>query len=119
VADLLRDLDMVDVPRSGPPWPRMQALSGYVRGELHDAVHLGVKRALAMVASHYEINLKRVFDGYVLPNEPKLATAEMRRLNDVVKGPGTSLARRFKVEVVPPPLSPTAAASPAGPPPTA
>ena len=97
----------------------MQALSGYIRGELSDVVHLGVKRALAVVASHYEINLKRVFDGYVLPNEPKLATTEMRRLNDVVKGPGTLLARHFKVEVVPPPRSATTIAPPARPPPTA
>jgi hypothetical protein len=43
VVELFQDLDVVDVPQGGPPWTRMQALSGYVRGELHDVVHLVVK----------------------------------------------------------------------------
>lgn len=30
VADLFWDLDVVGVPRSGPPRPRMQALGGYI-----------------------------------------------------------------------------------------
>jgi hypothetical protein len=90
-----------------------------ITGELHGAVHLGVKRALAVVASHYKINIERVCDSYMLPDEPELAAAEMRRLNDAVKGPGTSLARHFKVEVVLPPLLPTAAEPPVGLPPTA
>jgi hypothetical protein len=97
----------------------MQALSGYIRGELSDVVHLGVKRALAVVASHYEIDLERVRKGYVLPDKPELAAAEMRTLNDTVKGLGTSLARHFEVEEVPPPPSPTSIMPPAGLPPTA
>jgi hypothetical protein len=86
----------------------MQALGGYVWGELRGVVHLGVKQALAVIASHYNFDLERVCDGYMLPNEPELATAEMQRLNDVVEGPRTSLAHHFKVEVVPPPSLPTA-----------
>jgi hypothetical protein len=35
-----------------------------------------VKRALVMVASHYEIDLERVCDTYVLPDEPELAATE-------------------------------------------
>jgi hypothetical protein len=65
----------------------MQALGGYVWGELRGAIDLGVKRALAVVASHYEIDLEWVRDGYVLPDEPKLITAEMWRLNDDDEGP--------------------------------
>jgi hypothetical protein len=78
----------------------MQALSGYVRSELREAVHLGVKRALAVVASHYEINLKRVCEGYFLPYEDDLIEVEVQRLTDVVKGLGSVLARQFKEEVV-------------------
>lgn len=80
----------------------MQALSGYVWNELCKAVHLGVKRALTVVASHYEIDLERVCKGYVLPDEPDLTDAEMQGLVDVVEGPGSSLARHFEAEVVPP-----------------
>jgi hypothetical protein len=81
----------------------MQALSGYVRGELRDAVHLGVKRARAVVASHYEIDLEWVCEGYVLAHEPELADAKMWMLNDVVEGLGTSLDRHFEVEAISPP----------------
>jgi hypothetical protein len=66
-------------------------------------VHLGVKRALAVVASHYEIYIELVCEGYVLPDEPELVVAEMRRLNDTVEGSGTLLARHFEVEEDPPP----------------
>lgn len=52
VADLFRDLDVVGVPRGGPPRPCMQDLGDFLRGELRGAVHLGVKRALAVVSSH-------------------------------------------------------------------
>jgi hypothetical protein len=48
-----------------------------VRSELYEVVNLGVKRALAVVASHYEINLEWVCEGYVLPNECDLAEAKM------------------------------------------
>jgi hypothetical protein len=85
---------------------------------LRGAVHLGVKWALAVVVSHYEIDLERVCDDYVLLDEPELAAAEAQRLNDIVEGPGTLLARHFKVEVVPPPPSPAGAEPLAGPPPT-
>jgi hypothetical protein len=86
VANLFRDLDVVGMPQGGPPRPRMQALGDFVQGELRGAVHLEVKRALAVVASHYEIDLKRACDGYVLPNEPELAIAEVQRLIDAVEG---------------------------------
>jgi hypothetical protein len=95
VVELFQDLDVVDVPQGGPRWPRMQALSGYVWGELRDVVQLGVKRVLVVVASHYEIDLERVCEGYVLPDKPELA--------DTIEGLGTLLARHFEVEAVPPP----------------
>jgi hypothetical protein len=97
----------------------MRALSGYVQGELCDAIHVGVKWAFAVVASHYMIDLERVCEGYVLPDEPKLADAEVRRLTNAFEGLGSSLARHFEAEVVPPLPSPPAAVPPAGPPPTA
>jgi hypothetical protein len=79
----------------------MQALSGYVRSELRDAIHLGVMRVLAIVASHYEINLERVCEGYILLDEDDLAEARVQRLTNVDKGLGSALARHFKEEVVP------------------
>jgi hypothetical protein len=103
----------------------MRALSGYVWGELLEAVHLGVKRALVVVAYHYEIDLERVCECYVLPDEPDLADAKMRRLVHAVEGPGPWLACRFEAEVVLPAPSPTVVVPPSDtgggvlPPPTA
>jgi hypothetical protein len=116
VADLFQDLDVVGVPRGGPMRPRMKSLGDFVHGEPREAFHLGVKRALAVVASHFEIDLKRVCDGYMLPDEPELAAAEAQRLIDAIEGLWTLLARHFKVEVLPLPSSPAAAEPPAGPP---
>jgi hypothetical protein len=80
----------------------MLALSGHMQSELREAIHIGVKRALAVVASHYMVDLKRVSEGYILPDEDDLAKAKARRLADVVERPGAALARHFKEEVVPP-----------------
>jgi hypothetical protein len=97
VAEFGRDLGAVDVPSDEYTWSRMRALSGYVRSELCEAIHLGVKRALAVVASHYEINLEWVCEGYVLQDKRDLSEAEMQRLTDVVEGPQSALACHFEV----------------------
>jgi hypothetical protein len=36
------------------------------REKLHEVQHTGVKRALAIIASHYEIDLEEVSEGYIL-----------------------------------------------------
>jgi hypothetical protein len=77
VAEFGRDLGVVDVPSGETVRSHMRVLSGHVRSELCEVVHLRVKRALAVIASHYEINLERVCEGYVLPDEHDLAEAEM------------------------------------------
>jgi hypothetical protein len=84
----------------------MHGLSGFVQSELHEVVHLRVKRALAVVASHYEIDLERVCEGYVLLDEHNLAKAEMQRLTDAVEGPRSALASHFEGEVILLALSP-------------
>jgi hypothetical protein len=65
------------------------------------AVHTVVKRMLAVVASHYEIDLERVWEGYILPDEDDLVEVEVQRLTDVIEGPSSALAHHFKEEVVP------------------
>ena len=78
------------------------ALSGRVHERLRGALHMGVKRALAVVSSHYAINLKAVSDGYVLPEDDEEADAEVVRLLGAAEAPGTALAKLFEEEVVPP-----------------
>ena len=81
---------------------RLAALSGRVHERLWGALHTGVKRALAVVSSHYAINLEAVSDGYVLPEDDEEADAEVMKLLEAAEAPGTALARLFEEEVVPP-----------------
>ena len=73
-----------------------------MRERLRGALHTVVKRALAVISSHYAINLEAVSDGYVLPEDDEEADAEVAKLMEVVEAPGTALASLFEEEVVPP-----------------
>ena len=67
------------------------------------ALHTGVKRALAVVSSHYAgIDLEAVSDGYVMVEDDEKAKEEVMKLVEAAEVPGTALARLFKEEVVPP-----------------
>ena len=82
---------------------RLIALSGQVRERLQGALQMGVKRALAVIASHYiSVDLQAISDGYVLPDDDEEADEEVAKLIKVAKGPGTALAKLFEEEVVPP-----------------
>ncbi|XP_066365066.1 uncharacterized protein [Miscanthus floridulus] len=82
---------------------RLIALSGQARERLRGALHTGVKRALAVIASHYiSVDLKAISDGYVLPDDDREADEEVVKLMEAAEGLGTALAKLFKEEVVPP-----------------
>jgi hypothetical protein len=46
---------------------RLRALGGHVSQRMHHALHLGVKKALSVVASHYPVDFEAVSSGYVVP----------------------------------------------------
>jgi hypothetical protein len=73
-----------------------------VRSRLHGALHHGVRRAFAVLASHYDVDLERVSEGYCLPNDEDAALAKAQRLNAVAEGPDSVLASFFEVEILPP-----------------
>jgi hypothetical protein len=72
-----------------------------VRSGLREALHHGVRRAFAVLASHYDVDLERVSEGYCLPNEDEAALAEIQRLDAAVVGPSAVLASSFEVEILP------------------
>jgi hypothetical protein len=45
---------------------RLRALGGHVSRRMRQALHLGVKKALGVVRSHYEVNLEVMASGYVV-----------------------------------------------------
>ncbi|XP_066324008.1 basal body protein 10-like [Miscanthus floridulus] len=77
-------------------------MEGFNR-RLREALHTGVKRALAVVSSHYAgVDVEGISDGYVLSEDAVEAEEELTRLEAAVEGPGTALAKLFEEEVVPP-----------------
>jgi hypothetical protein len=89
-----------DVPSGSSLQSRLQALGSHVRGRLREALHHGVRRAFAVLASHYDVDLERVSEGYYLPDEDEAALAEVQRLNAAVAGPSAVLASSFEVEIL-------------------
>jgi hypothetical protein len=73
-----------------------------VRSRLRGALHHGVRRAYAVLASHYDVDLEQVSEGYCLPDEEEAALVEAQRLNAAAEGPGVALASFFEVEILPP-----------------
>ena len=74
-----------------------------MREWLRGALHMGVKRVLAVISSHYlGVDLPAISDGYVLPDDEEEADAAVAKLMEAVEGPSTALATLFEEEVVPP-----------------
>jgi hypothetical protein len=48
-----------------------------VRSRLRGALHHGVRRAFDVLASHYDVDLERVSEGYCLSDEEEAALAEV------------------------------------------
>jgi hypothetical protein len=46
---------------------RLRALGGHVSQHLCRALHLGVRKALSVVGSHYQVDFEVVSSGYVVP----------------------------------------------------
>jgi hypothetical protein len=90
-----------DVPSGSSPRSRLQALGGHVRGRLREALHHGVRRAFAVLTSHYDVDLERVSEGYCLPDKDEVALAKVQRLDAAAAGPSAVLASSFEVEILP------------------
>jgi hypothetical protein len=80
ISDFCQVFGFGDVPSRSSPQSRLQALGDHVRGRLREALHHGVRRAFAVLASHYVVDLERVSEGYCLPDEDEAALAEVQRL---------------------------------------
>jgi hypothetical protein len=108
ISALCQAFGLDGVPSGSSPQSHLWALGGHVRSRLRGALHHGVRRAFAELASHYDVDLERVSEGYCLPDEEEAALAEVQRLDAVVVGPSAALAFSFEVEILPP-MSPSEA----------
>ena len=77
-------------------------MSVHVHERLQGALHTGVKRALAVVSSHYaDVDLEAISDDYVMAEDDEKAEEEVLMLVEAAEAPGTALTRLFEEEVVP------------------
>jgi hypothetical protein len=90
-----------DVPSGSSPQSRLLALGDHARGRLREALHHGVRRAFAVLASHYDVDLERVSEGYCLPDEDEATLANVQRLDAATAGPSAVLATTFDAEILP------------------
>jgi hypothetical protein len=70
------------------------ALGGHVSQRMRRALHLGVKKALGVVASQYQVDFKAVSSGYVVPVSVKYEVA-MDRANALAATATDMLAEDF------------------------
>jgi hypothetical protein len=68
---------------------RLRALGGHVARRMHRALHLGVQKALGMVASHYQVDFDAVSTGYVILDGVDDETAMNRA--DALAAPATDV----------------------------
>jgi hypothetical protein len=76
-------------------------LGDHARGRLCEVLHHDVRRAFAVLASHYDVDLERVSEGYCLPDKDEVALAEVQRLDAAAAGPSAVLATTFEAEILP------------------
>jgi hypothetical protein len=57
ISAFCRAFDLDDVPLGSSPQSHLRALDGHVRSRLHGALHHDVRRAFAVLASHYDVDL--------------------------------------------------------------
>jgi hypothetical protein len=102
ISNFCRAFDLDDVPSGSSSQSHLRALGGHVRSRLRGALHHGVRRAFAVLASHYDVDLERVSEGYCLSDEDEAALVEVQRLDTATAGPSAVLASSFEVEILPP-----------------
>ena len=103
-----RPLASTASPRVAPPRVICGPWAAMCATDSAGALHHGIRRAFAVLASHYDVDLERVSEGYCLPDDEEAALAKVQRLDAAVEGPSAALASSFEVEVLPP-VSPSEA----------
>jgi hypothetical protein len=76
---------------------RLRALGGLVTRRVHLALHLGVQKALGVVALHYRVNLRAISTGYIIPEgfDDEGAEVEMNRVETLAAPAANVLAEDF------------------------
>ena len=82
---------------------RLRALGGRIAEHAKSTFRLGVLRALAVVSTHYLMDLQRVSSGYVVPDDADAdaASAIMDDANAATKEFAVVLAEKLEADIPP------------------
>jgi hypothetical protein len=72
----------------------LRALGGHVSRGMRHALHLGVKKSLGVVASHYQVDFEAVSSGYIVPVSVEDEVA-MDRVDALAATAANTLAKDF------------------------
>lgn len=78
---------------------RLRACDEQAHVSIREALHKGVKRALAVVWSHYVVDLAIISEGFM--DDPR---EELEVLDEAAEAPRAALVEKFEDDVVPPSL---------------
>jgi hypothetical protein len=88
----------------------LRALGGHVTQRMRRTLHLGVQKALGVVASHYRVNLRAISTGYVIPAGVD-DEVEMNCM-DALAAPAANVLADYFMEFLFPDVPPTSGLEP-------
>jgi hypothetical protein len=65
--EVFQEVEEVEAQAGSSLESRLRALGGHVSQRMRHTLHLGVKKALGVVASQYQVDFEAVSSGYVVP----------------------------------------------------
>jgi hypothetical protein len=74
-----------DIPSGSSPQSRLPALGTHARGRLREVLHHGVRRAFAVLASHYVWTWRGLARGTASPTRTKLPWPKSRGLTQLLR----------------------------------
>ena len=82
---------------------RLRALGGWITEHAKSTFHLGVLRALAVASTHYDMDLRLVLSGYVVPTDTDADTASaiMDDVDATAEEFATTLTKKLEADIPP------------------
>jgi hypothetical protein len=66
--EVCQEVDGGEVQAGSSLASRLRALGGHISQRMRCALHLGMQKALGVVASHYQVDFEAVSTGYIVPD---------------------------------------------------
>jgi len=84
---------------------RLRALGGRIAEHAKSTFRLGVQRALAVASTHYDMDLRLVSSGYVVPTGASANAASAIMDDADAEEFATTLTKKLEADIPPPPIA--------------